>query len=172
MIFSSPEFVLLFVPCTVLLYYVFLRVGYARFIGIFLFSASLVYYAWWRPENLFVISGSILGNYACGKVIARAGKWRKAVFILGAAANLATLGLYKYTDFALRTLNALLATDLPMQGIILPLGISFFTFQQIAYLSDIFMRRHDPTGERFLDYCCFVCFFPQLVPGPSCITRR
>lgn len=166
MIFSSPEFVLLFLPCTVLLYYALLRAGYARFIGFFLFSASLVYYAWWRPENLLVISGSILGNFAFGKAIARAGKWRKAVFILGVTANLATLGLYKYTDFALRTLNALLATDLPMQGIILPLGISFFTFQQIAYLSDIYTRRHDPAGERFLDYCCFVCFFPQLVAGP------
>lgn len=166
MIFSSPEFVLLFLPATVLLYYALLRAGYARFIGLFLFSASLVYYAWWRPENLLVIAGSILGNYAFGKAIARAGAWRKPVFILGVAANLATLGLYKYTDFALRTLNALLATDLPMQGIILPLGISFFTFQQIAWLSDIFTRRHDPAGERFLDYCCFVCFFPQLVAGP------
>lgn len=166
MIFSSPEFVLLFLPATVLLYYALVRGGYARFTGFFLFSASLVYYAWWRPENLLVISGSILGNFAFGKAIARAGKWRKPVFLLGVAANLATLGFYKYTDFALRTLNAVLATDLPMQGIILPLGISFFTFQQIAWLSDIFTLRHDPTDERFLDYCCFVCFFPQLVAGP------
>ncbi|MBD5416775.1 MAG: MBOAT family protein [Desulfovibrio sp.] len=166
MIFSSPEFVLLFLPATVLLYYALLRGGYARFIGFFLFSASLVYYAWWRPENLLVILASIIFNYAFGQALGRLDRWRKAVFILGVAANLAALGFYKYTDFALRTLNSLLATDLPMQGIILPLGISFFTFQQVAYLSDIFMRKHDPAREHFLDYCCFVCFFPQLVAGP------
>lgn len=166
MIFSSPEFVLLFLPATVLIYYALLRGGYARFTGFFLFSASLVYYAWWRPENLLVILASILFNYALGRAIARAGTWRKAIFILGCGGNLTTLGVYKYTDFALRTLNALLATDLPMQGIILPLGISFFTFQQIAWLSDIYTHKHDPAGERFLDYCCFVCFFPQLVAGP------
>ena len=166
MIFSSPEFVLLFLPATVLLYYALLRKGYARFIGFFLFSVSLVYYAWWRPENLFVILASIVINYSLGQLIARAGTWRKAIFILGVAANLGSLGFYKYTDFALRTLNAVLSTDLPMQGIILPLGISFFTFQQVAYLSDIYTRKHDPQGEHFLDYCCFVCFFPQLVAGP------
>lgn len=166
MIFSSPEFVFLFLPATVLLYYALLRGGYASFIGFFLFSASLVYYAWWRPENLAVILASIILNYAFGQILARAGEWRKAIFILGVAANLASLGFYKYTDFALRTLNAVFSADLPMQGIILPLGISFFTFQQIAYLSDIYSRKHDPAGESFLDYCCFVCFFPQLVAGP------
>ena len=82
------------------------------------------------------------------------------------AVNLVTLGVYKYTDFILGTVNTLLALNLPLQEIILPLGISFFTFQQIAYLADIYTKKYTLGEERFLDYCCFVCFFPQLVAGP------
>lgn len=166
MIFSSPEFVLLFLPAVALLYYALLKSSHKCLVAPFLFAASLVYYAWWRPQNLWVILASITFNYLLGQAIARSETRRKPLFILGLTVNLAALGWYKYTDFALRTVNALLHSDFPMQEVILPIGISFFTFQQIAYLSDIYTRKHDPLHEGLMDYCCFVCFFPQLVAGP------
>lgn len=166
MIFSSPEFCLLFLPITVILYYALLRFRYNYFIAPFLFIASLIYYAWWRPENIWIILLSITGNYVLGQMMAQAVTYRKAILILGLIGNLCALAWYKYTNFALETLNSLLHADLPLQEIILPIGISFFTFQQIAYLSDIYTQKHDPSHEGFINYCCFICFFPQLVAGP------
>lgn len=166
MIFSSPEFCLLFLPITVILYYALLRFRYNYFIAPFLFIASLIYYAWWRPENIWIILLSITGNYVLGQMMVQAVTCRKAILILGLIGNLCALAWYKYTNFALETLNSLLHADLPLQEIILPIGISFFTFQQIAYLSDIYTQKHDPSHEGFINYCCFICFFPQLVAGP------
>lgn len=166
MVFSSPEFFLVFLPLTVFLYYAFLQSKFKKYIAPFLFLASLVYYAWWRPENVWVILLSILGNYALGQWLACARKMRRPLFYLGIAGNIAALGFYKYTNFAIETINGTLGLDLGFQEIIMPIGISFFTFQQIAYLADIYAGRHDPDGEGFINYCCFVCFFPQLVAGP------
>lgn len=167
MIFSSPEFVFLFLPAVVLVYYALLRMRQTWLVAPFLFAASLFYYAWWRPQHIWIILASISINYLLGQSISRS-VWRKPLFILGLGLNLAALGYYKYTDFALSSINTLFGSSFPMQNIILPIGISFFTFQQIAYLADIYTQKYDPVhaGEGFVDYCCFVCFFPQLVAGP------
>lgn len=167
MIFSSPEFVFLFLPAVVLLYYLLVRMQRGFLVAPFIFAASLFYYAWWRPQNIWIILASIGTNYVLGQAISRSARSR-LLFILGVTLNLGVLGWYKYTDFALTTVNTLFGSSLPMQNIILPIGISFFTFQQIAYLADIYAGKYDPsrTGEAFIDYCCFVCFFPQLVAGP------
>lgn len=166
MVFSSPEFFLVFLPLTVFLYYAFLQSKYKKYIAPFLFLASLVYYAWWRPQNVWIIMFSIIGNYGLGQWLAVARSWRRIMFFAGIAGNLAMLGVYKYTNFAIETVNSVLSLDLGLQEIIMPIGISFFTFQQIAYLSDIYTGKHDPDGEGFINYCCFICFFPQLVAGP------
>lgn len=166
MVFSSPEFLFLFLPLIVLGYYLLLRFQQTRAITAFLFAASLLYYAYWRPENTWLILASIGVNYGLGQLIAQADRFRRTLFAAGIALNLSALGYYKYTDFAISSLNTLLHTDFPLRGIVLPIGISFFTFQQIAYLSDIYTKKHDPAHEGFLNYCCFVCFFPQLIAGP------
>lgn len=167
MIFSSPEFVFLFLPAVVLFYYLLLRLRRGSLVAPFIFAASLVYYAWWRPQNIWIILASIGVNYFLGKSINR-GPWRRPLFLLGITLNLGALAYYKYMDFVLTTINTLFDTSFPMQNIILPIGISFFTFQQIAYLADIYTGKYDISqiDEGFIDYCCFVCFFPQLVAGP------
>ncbi len=166
MIFSSPEYALVFLPITVLLYYALLRRRLVHLIAPYIFLSSLVYYAWWRWENIWIILASIAFNFVWGRLLAPERAGRKALFAVGVAANLLLLGWFKYTDFMLTNVNALLGADIPLQHTVLPLGISFFTFQQIAWLADIYTRKCRPQHEGFANYCCFVCFFPQLVAGP------
>ena len=122
----------------------------------------MFYYGYWKPANVTVVVASIVLNWLLGRGM----RTRPWLFWLGMALDLGSLGWFKYTDFVLGTVNAVFGTGLPMMNVVLPIGISFFTFQQIAYLADIRRGVHDPGAEGFLDYCCFVCFFPQLVAGP------
>jgi len=166
MVFSSLTFLLGFLPVAVFGYYALLGGGRRSSLSIlWIFLCSLVYYAWWEPKNIVIILGSLVVNYVFGRVISTADRWRKALFIMAACVNLGALAYYKYTDFFLSSLNSL-GADLPLQHIVIPIGISFFTFQQIAYLCDIYTKKHDPTDEGALNYGLFVCFFPQLVSGP------
>lgn len=166
MVFSSLEFVLLFLPVSILGYYLLLRLGWKRYALLFILLASFFYYAYWRVENILLIFASIGFNYMLGNMLSSAKKHRKALFIAGIGVNLLALFYFKYTMFALETVNILTSAQLSVPQIVLPIGISFFTFQQIAYLSDIYTGKHDPTGEGLLNYSLFVCFFPQLVAGP------
>lgn len=166
MVFSSLEFVLLFLPVSILGYYLLLRLGWKRYALLFILLASFFYYAYWRVENILLIFASIGFNYMLGNMLSSATKYRKPLFVAGIGCNLLALFYFKYTMFALETVNALSTAQLSVPQIVLPIGISFFTFQQIAYLSDIYTGKHDPTGEGLLNYSLFVCFFPQLVAGP------
>lgn len=166
MVFSSLPFLLCFLPLTVLLYQGLAARACGRAALCALLLASLLFYAWWKPANLYIILLSLLGNYLLGQWLAVAGRWRKALFVTGLGLNLGALVWFKYTDFLLGTVNSLCGMQLPLTGIVLPIGISFFTFQQIAYLSDIYTGKHDPAGEGMMQYGLFVCFFPQLVAGP------
>lgn len=166
MVFSSLEFVLLFLPVSILGYYLLLRLGWKRYALLFILLASFFYYAYWRVENILLIFASIGFNYMLGNMLSSAKKHRNALFIAGIGVNLLALFYFKYTMFALETVNILTSAQLSVPQIVLPIGISFFTFQQIAYLSDIYTGKHDPTGEGLLNYSLFVCFFPQLVAGP------
>lgn len=160
MVFSSLEFVLLFLPVSILGYYLLLRLGWKRYALLFILLASFFYYAYWRVENILLIFASIGFNYMLGNMLSSAKKHRKALFIAGIGVNLLALFYFKYTMFALETVNILTSAQLSVPQIVLPIGISFFTFQQIAYLSDIYTGKHDPTGEGLLNYSLFVCFFP------------
>ena len=165
MLFNSFEFIFLFLPLTVALYFVFVKLlGREYGLGL-LVAASLFFYGYWEPRYLLLILLSIAINYTLGSwLIPGTGRWRKTFLVLGIAINLSLLGYFKYANFFVSNVNALTGADWHLEQIILPLAISFFTFQQISYLVDSFQGN---TREyNFLHYCLFVCFFPQLIAGP------
>ncbi len=132
-----------------------------------LIVCSLVFYGYWNPPYLILILGSIAVNYAFGhaqNLLHDQGKQSRPLMAGAVLFNLGLLGYYKYAGFITENINALSASALPVPDIILPLAISFFTFQQIAYQVDAY--RGEAKEHGFLDYVLFVTFFPQLVAGP------
>ncbi|MEJ8572057.1 MBOAT family O-acyltransferase [Microbaculum marinum] len=161
MVFSSFEFLLLFLPLVILGFWLAGKLHYYISV-LFLILASLFFYGYFRVDYVLILVSSIVGNYLVGEYL-RAHKSRP-VLTLAVAANVALLVYYKYSSLAVWTLAWSLGAQWPLPEILLPLAISFFTFQQIAYVVDSFHR----TTERgsFLDYALFVSFFPQLIAGP------
>lgn len=165
MLFNSYSFLLAYLPITVLGFFLIGRLGKAAGAA-WLAACSLFFYAWWDYRYLVLLVASICANYFVGSHIARhstSAKGRLAL-TLGVAANLVLLGYYKYADFFLSSSNAILGTDWPILGIILPIGISFFTFTQIAFLADAYAGK--VTEYRFTYYVLFVTYFPHLIAGP------
>jgi len=121
-----------------------------------------VFYGWWNPVYVPLLVGSMVVNYLIGGYLMR--RPSRAALVLGVAANVALLGYYKYTGFLFGSLDAAFGLGWSVGEIVLPLAISFFTFQQIAYLVDA----HDGevTEHDFVNYCLFISFFPQLIAGP------
>jgi alginate O-acetyltransferase complex protein AlgI len=162
MLFSSYTFLLQFLPVTVLAFAAARR--HSPRAGILvLLGASLFFYGAWRPVYLVLFLGSIALNFGLGLLMVD-GSRRRRIGMLGVALNLAALGYFKYTNFLLDALTELSGRSLPFADVILPLGISFFTFQQIAYLVDI-MRGAKPERD-VVSYVLFVSFFPHLIAGP------
>ncbi|MBG0776939.1 MAG: MBOAT family protein [Desulfovibrionaceae bacterium] len=166
MLFNSYGFILLFLPVTFLLYFGLIRARKTTGAKLALVACSLFFYGYWNPRYLALMLFSIGFNFLCGLRIARADtpRARKGHLALGVAVNLLLIGYYKYTNFFLANVNALFGTSLPHLDIVLPLAISFFTFQQIAYLVDSYsgtVREHD-----IVNYTLFITFFPQLIAGP------
>ena len=164
MLFNSPEFLFAFLPLVLAGYTMALRGSRGLAIWIALL-ASLFFYGWWDPKVLPLLVGSILGNYGLAYWMSRAhGTRRHALLAIGVAANLGLLGYYKYTNFLVATLNDALAVGLDPTAIVLPIGISFYTFQQIAFLVDT--HRAETVERVFSRYALFIAFFPQLIAGP------
>ena len=166
MLFNSYEFLFGFLPVVLLLYFLLGRRSATAAIG-FLALASLFFYGWWNPRYLLLLCGSVLFNYLVGRRLAQnpaRAKGDQAVLWLGIAGNLAVLGAYKYAGFFAVNANALAGLALPVPQFVLPLGISFFTFTQIAYLVDAY--RKEVREYRFVHYGLFVTFFPHLLAGP------
>lgn len=165
MLFNSYEFIIFFVPIVLLGFYFFGNRGREQLAICWLVFASLFFYGWWNPVYLALIVASILFNYTIGAAIA-ANKFNKgrALLIVGVVVNLGLLGYFKYMNFFVDNINAVIDTDLFLAPIVLPLAISFFTFQQISYLADA--RLGIAKEYNFLHYCLFVTFFPQLIAGP------
>ena len=128
MAFSSLSFLFLFLPLAVIGYHVLNRYHYGRLSLFFLFVMSLVFYAYWKPFYACIILVSIGVNYAIGQWLIDNRQFRKPVLLLGLGINLGALAYYKYTDFAIASFNTLAGTHVPLQHILLPIGISFFTF--------------------------------------------
>lgn len=176
MVFSSYSFLFVFLPIVLIVYF-----GMAKYVTrttqhIFLVAASLVFYAYndivygittGIPYVLLIMS-SVAVNFACAKIIAAIKEdksiLRKTVFIISILFNVGLLGYYKYSTFILENINIVFDTSFTLKYIVLPIGISFFTFQQIAYQISIWQRKE--RVPRFLDYSLFITFFPQLVAGP------
>ncbi|MBU2676969.1 MAG: MBOAT family protein [Gammaproteobacteria bacterium] len=165
MLFNSFEFIFLFLPLTVALYFTFIRLlGREYGLGV-LVAASLFFYGYWNPEYLLLILFSIAINFALGSwAIPGSSRFSASFLALGVATNLGLLGYFKYANFFVDNINILTGAGWNLEHIVLPLAISFFTFQQISYLVDSWQGK---TREyNFLHYCLFVCFFPQLIAGP------
>ena len=163
MLFSSLEFIFGFLPVTLVVFYLARRVGGARIALVWLTAASLFFYGWWNPAYLLLLGGSIFFNYVFGLWLSRPGSGRR-VLALGIGANLALIAYFKYGGFLTQNSATVAGFGLTLDGIVLPLAISFFTFQQIAYLVDTYKNR-SPEKD-FFHYCLFVSFFPQLIAGP------
>ncbi len=172
MLFNSFVFIFLFLPLTFLLYFGLNRLGHHQWAKGALVAASLYFYAFFNPSYLPIIIASVLVNYAVGAFIMRHNgaplrtppNISKLALAVGVLFNVGILGYFKYTDFFIENINALFGTGFLLTHILLPLGISFFTFQQLAFITDCY--RGKGTLPKFLDYCNFVTFFPQLIAGP------
>jgi D-alanyl-lipoteichoic acid acyltransferase DltB (MBOAT superfamily) len=127
---------------------------------------SLFFYAYWNPNFLFLLVPSMIGNYLLSKLLIKNHQRipAKVYLLIGVAINLAILAYFKYKNFFYETTNFLLETETQIVPLVLPLAISFFTFQQIAYLVDIYQGKISP--GKFVNYVAFVAFFPQLIAGP------
>ncbi len=166
MLFNSYIFIFAFLPVTLTVYYLIGKMGHFRVAISWLVATSLIFYGYWNPAYLGLIIISIIGNYAFGLAINshnRSG-YKKTILITGVALNLAVLGYFKYANFFIDNINLLFETSFNLEKIILPLAISFFTFQQITYLVDSY--RGETREYNFLHYTLFVSFFPQLIAGP------
>ena len=167
MLFNSYEFIFFFVPFSVALFFILGKKDH-RLAILWLVVGSLYFYGWWEWIYIALIIISIVFNYFIGELLRpRPGTilcTRKAILIFGIIFNLVLLGYFKYSSFFIDNLNDLFSTNFSVEKIILPLAISFFTFQQITYLVD--MYRGEIRGQGILKYCLFVTFFPQLIAGP------
>ena len=170
MLFNSFGFILIFLPVTVLAYFLLLRWRLTIAAKSWLLSASLFFYSWWNIKYLPLILGSVLFNYTIGGLLAEYEEIghralsRKAIFVFGVVANIILLGYFKYMDFFINNINHAFKLDIPFLHIVLPLGISFFTITQIAYLVDAYEGLVEE--RNLLNYALFVTFFPHLLAGP------
>jgi D-alanyl-lipoteichoic acid acyltransferase DltB (MBOAT superfamily) len=163
MLFNSLEFILGFLPITLAVFYFARRFLGTRLALVWLTVASLFFYGWWNPAFLLLLVGSIGFNYVFGLWLSRPGSTRLHL-ALGITANLGLIGYFKYAGFFVGIFGAGQDNAPTVEAIVLPLAISFFTFQQIGYLIE---ARRGQFGERSLvRYFAFVSFFPQLIAGP------
>src|SRR5689334_6732880 len=165
MLFNSYEFLLIFLPAVLVAYF---ALGRAPWLAVaFLVAASFFFYAWWRAEYLWLLAVSIVVNYTVGRAIvhrAARGEATRGLLVLGIAFDLLLLGYFKYANFLIDNVAWLTGIAPVRLDVILPIGISFFTFTQIAFLVDAAKgkaREPDP-----LNYSLFVTYFPHLLAGP------
>ena len=162
MVFSSPIFLFFFLPVTYLIYRLLPNMA-AR--NVWLALASLVFYSFGRPVYLLLLLVSVGMNYLFGLLLTSGRRGRRVAVACAVAANLVLLGAFKYLDFFAQTLNALLSLELPLPGVALPVGISFYTFQGLSYVIDVY--REPQSGTRNLGkLILYISFFPQLIAGP------
>lgn len=161
MLFSSSEFLFFFLPLVIVFFLIAQRVGRTAAL-LFGIAASLFFYAYYRPEYLSLLIHSVVINYYIGNLLRD--NQSRALLICGLIGNLAVLGFYKYADFVVTNVNHLPGMEVAQPNIALPLAISFFTFQQVAYLVDCY--KGTTVRDTFTRYSFFVTFFPQLIAGP------
>ncbi|MFS0864985.1 MBOAT family O-acyltransferase [Fredinandcohnia sp. 179-A 10B2 NHS] len=166
MLFNSYTFIFYFLPVVFVVYFLLNKTKKTIFSRIWLVASSLFFYSWWNIAYLPLIVGSLVGNYIIGQrlPIIESISGKKKLLTIGIILNVLLLGYFKYYDFFLSNVNLAFKSDFPLLELALPLAISFFTFQQIAYLVDAY--RGETKGYNFINYALFVTFFPQLIAGP------
>ena len=164
MVFSSTVFLFIFLPIVLGLYFA----CPARFRNVLLLAASLIFYAYGEPKYVLIMIASIMFNYICGAAIEKINSRRGPKgFVLAfcVAGNLAVLGYFKYTDFLLENINRLAGTTIGLMEIALPIGISFYTFQAMSYVIDVY-RGKVKAADSLINFATYVTMFPQLIAGP------
>lgn len=170
MIFSSFKFIFLFLPIVFFVYNLFKRIKMYKCAKLWLVLASLYFYAQGSISFLPYFIASIMGNYVIGSTLGKMANMeenkieRRVLFLIGLFANVGLLGYYKYTNFFISNYNFFTKSEIPMKNIVLPIGISFFTFQLIAFLVDCY--RGECKNYDIIEYLLFITFFPQLIVGP------
>ncbi|WP_438432610.1 MBOAT family O-acyltransferase [Gorillibacterium sp. sgz500922] len=164
MVFSSLVFLFLFLPAVLLLYYA----APQRIRNLVLFVVSLIFYAWGEPVYIAIMLLSTVTDFSFGLLLdnsKRTARQRKGIVALSIVVNLGLLGFFKYADFLIGNLNSLLGTSWPLTELPLPIGISFYTFQSMSYIIDVY-RGEAKAQRNWIDFGAFVSLFPQLVAGP------
>jgi len=168
MVFSSLEFIYLFMPPVLFVFYILRHLQWEKGIIWWLIASSVAFYAWWSPIHLILLLGSVVVNFALHKLIQQNAS--KLYLTIGIIGNLATLAYFKYADFLIANFNLIAGVETPLLHIVLPLAISFFTFQQISFLYDTYIGQIEKCD--FAKYCLFVVFFPQLIAGPIVLQKH
>lgn len=164
MVFSSALFIFVFLPITVIGYYLL----NPKFRNIFLLIVSLAFYAWGEPKFVFVLIASIFMNYIYALLVDHFRKRKliaRTILTLMVTSNVAIFFIYKYLDFAITNINWFFRSNIELRNIALPIGISFFTFQAMSYVIDVY-RKDGEVQKNPLNVALYICFFPQLIAGP------
>ena len=163
MLFSSITFLYCFLPCVLLVYFVVPD----RMNNAVLLLASLFFYGWGEPKYLISMLASVTQSYAAALLVERfrGTKIAKAALAVSAAASLGLLAYCKYADFFIGNFNAVTGLSVPLLRVALPVGISFYTFQILSYVIDVY-RGDVPAQRNFIDLAMYVAMFPQLIAGP------
>ena len=163
MLFSSVPFLYYFLPAVLLVYFLVPRV----LKNTVLLISSLIFYGWGEPKLVFLMLFTIAMFYGCGLAIgkARQQKWKKIWLAVSVVISVALLGLFKYADFFVSSVNAVTGLSIPLLRLALPVGISFYTFQCLSYTIDVY-RGNVPSQKNLISFGAYVALFPQLIAGP------
>ena len=163
MVFSSLTFLCIFLPVVLALYYLLPTL---RIRNILLIAVSLLFYAYGEPVYVLLMIASIIINYIFGRLLGTENK-KKRQWILAIAVviNIGLLVVFKYLDMMVQTVNQLSGSEIPLVGLALPIGISFFTFQALSYVIDVYRREVEPQ-KNLWNVMLYISFFPQLIAGP------
>ncbi|MCM1193680.1 MAG: MBOAT family protein [Butyrivibrio sp.] len=162
MVFSSIPFLYYFLPCVLLFYYS----APGRLKNAVLLLASIIFYGWGEPKFVFVMLLTILQGYLFGILIEKSGGRRAGVYAaVSAVISFGVLGYCKYADFFIENFNRMTGLSVPLLRVTLPVGISFYTFQIVSYIADVY-RRKVPAQRNFVNLAVYIAMFPQLIAGP------
>ena len=164
MLFNSYEFIFIFLPIVFIVYFFVLKNSERKYKMFWLVLASLFFYGFWNPKYLILILFSIVINYCLNKFMYKFPSLKKSILIIGILFNVLLLGYYKYTNFLVDNVNLVFGTNIAIEQIILPLAISFFTFEQIAFIIDSY--KGETKEYSFAKHILFVSYFPKLIAGP------
>lgn len=161
MLFSSITFLFYFLPILLIIYFIVPK----KFKNLVLFIFSLFFYFYGEPKYGFLLLLSCVINYIMGSLIDKHRKYGKIFLIIALVYDIGSLLYFKYLDFFIENINNIFKSEIPLFHIIMPIGISFFTFQTISYVVDVYNKKVEPS-KSFLNFATYVCLFPQLVAGP------